>query len=683
MITRNAIVPYRPAVRVSPENPSTNLATAAKWLFDAFGATETWAGNTVNEKTALTYAAAYACINVLAKDLAQLPCFVYKRTDDDLREPDREHDVWRVMHDRPNPWMTPFTFKQTIHAHVASWGNGYAEIEYDNAGRVRHLWPLLPDRMKIVIRNGKKVFLYKADPQKEPIALPAERVLHIMGLSSDGIRGYSVIQVARNAIGMGLAAEEFTGRLFSNGATPRFALLHPKTLSPEAKQRLQVKFDASTTGLSNAHRTAVFEEGLQLEKIGLPAKDAEMIETSKFGIEQMARFFDIPMMRLHSTTAITSWGTGLEQWQRAYLVHTLGPWLVQWEEAINYSLFTEEERQTHFAEFKREALLQADHAARGQFYTQMLQTGSISPNEIARRENLPPAGKEGDKRFIPGNLLPLEDAGKQLLQPEPEPGEGPSKKKSEGEEKAVDLTEKRSRQASRRLSTQRAFQRAYQQAAERVVTKHVQRTTRQVEKLAKDGDLAGFQQWVRKFYEDERPAIAEAFLPTTIALHQITAADALQDIGRVHNGTFDVPKFSEKYVEALAIRQSLTESGALLKITQDPNLQPTNIVAQLTEKLADWSGKRAAQIAKHEATQAGNAITRHIYEEAGVERLVWVTTGDGCSMCQAMNGRTVSISAPFVGDGETVGNESKSLTADGSISHPPLHGGCDCQLVAA
>lgn len=680
-------------VRTSPENPNTSLSAPSGWLLEALGSQPSWSGNTVTETTALTYAAAFACINVLAKDTAQLPVFVYRRNAD-AREDAREHAVWRLLHDRPNPWMTPFTFKQTLQAHAVAWGNGYAEIETDNAGRPINLWPLLPDRTQPEIRNGQKWFSTKvkeASGEERVVYLAPDRVLHILGLGSDGVRGYSVIKQARNAIGMGMAVEEHTARLFSNGAMLRYALRHPGKLSKEAKERLRVSFDAAYTGLSNAHRTAVFEEGMEIEKLGLPAKDAEMIESSKFSIEQMARFFDIPLMRLHSTTPITSWGTGLEQWQRAYLVHTLGPWLVQWEESVNWSLFSESERETYFAEFKREALLQGDQAARGQFYQALFNLAAISPNEIAARENLPKAGPEGDKRFVQLNMVPLEDAGKPQPAPVVPPGDlPPTDEDGSGDEPGraparadARLAERRARAADQRVRTQRAYRRAFEQTATRVMTKQTRQARRAVERLEKDGDGASFVQWVREFFRDERPAVREAFFPLVAGLQELVAAEALREVGKVHNGTYDVQGFSESYADAMATRQTVSSAGQLIKVVQDGDTGAGTVVERLAAKLDAWTDQRPARMARDETAQAGNAIARHIYEQAGIERLVWIASADACEMCRSMDGRVVSISQPFLADGETAGTEQKHITSEGTLSHPPLHGGCDCQLVAA
>ncbi len=700
--------------RTSPENPSTSLANPAAWLSSAFGALPTWAGNTVTERTSLTYAAAFACINVLSKDLAQLPCNVYKRNGEE-RTIARDTDVYRVMHDRPNPMMTPFTFKQTLQAHAVSWGNGYAEIEYDNRGRVLHLWPLLPDRTRIVVKNGKKWFVTRVDDSRtnsdlndgpsgglagasqngsvsEPkyVGLSSDQVLHVPGLGFDGLKGYSVIRMARQAIGAGIAAEQFTAQFFSNSATPRLALKHPGKLSNEAQDRLRIQFEAATSGLSNAHRSMILAEGMEVEKLGLPAKDAELLESSKFGIEQMARFFDIPLMRLHSTTGITSWGTGLEQWQRAYLTHTLGPWLVQWEEAINYSCFTDAERPVYYAEFLREALLQADHAARGQFYREMFGIGAISPNEIARKENLPQGPSEGDERFVPLNYVPLSLA-VQLLQDQTKLGGGTDGKTPDGtvppktppEKKAIAPGEIRRGGAVFRLRAQNAHQRILKQAAERVTTKQVQRAQRAVERLQKDGNTPGFITWARDFFQEERPAIRDAFLPAVLSLAEMIAGEVQSEIGGAQSTPPDVQRFVGEYVDAMAIRQSVTSAGQLITIAQSGE-PPESVIASLNDRLAEWSATRPASIARHEASQSGNAVARHVYELGGVRKLRWMAMSDQeCELCAAMDGTVVGIERPFLADGETVRGETKSLTADGTISHPPLHRGCDCQLVAA
>lgn len=683
----------RPSVehRVSPENPSTSLSNPASWLSEALGAGPTTSGLAVNERTALTYAAFYACVNVLSKDVAQLPVFVYKR-DGEERSPAREHDVWRVMHDRPNEMMTPLSFKQTLQAHAVSWGNGYAEIEFGNDGRVRNLWPLLPDRTKVVVRDGRKwvtTRVRESDGSERWVGLSADRVFHVPGLGFDGITGYSVVHLARNAIGAGMAAEEFSARLFANGATPRYALKHPKTLTPDARRNLELGWTAATSGLSNAHRTAVLEEGLTVEKLGLPAKDAEMIETSRFGIEQMARFFDIPMMRLHSTTAITSWGTGLEQWQRAYLVHTLGPWLVQWEETGNWSLFSEEERPVYFMEFLREAFLQADSAARAALYSQLFQVAAMSPNQIARKENLPSMGPAGDQRFVPMNLIPLDLAGQlsRTEDPPPAPANTPADEPDPTDERAVrrgTMTVRQHRSTAQRFRVQNSYRRVFEQTAEWLVAKHVAASRRAADRLGKDDNVPAFQQWAREYFAKERQAIQDAFLPVTLALGELVTADVLAEIGSHADLRRDIDLFAKSYVEALAVRESNRSTGQLIALSQDSDTADETRVARISKRLDAWEADRAKQIGGRESVQSGNAFARNAYELSGVQRLMWVAAGsETCELCQSMNGRIVSMGRPFVAAGESVSTDDDHITTDGSISHPPLHRGCVCVLVAA
>lgn len=731
--------------RSSPENPSTSLSNPAPWLNEALGSIPTHSGVAVNERTAMYYAAAFACINVLSKDVGQLPVFVYKRNGEE-RSPDREHEIWRVMHDRPNPMMTPSTFKRTLQAHAVAWGNGYAEIEYDNSGKVLNLWPLLPDRTDVRIRDGEKFIVTRIDDSRTNtdvndgnsgglyggasqanvsggvkwVGIPADRVVHIMGLGFDGLKGYSVIHMARNAIGAGMAAEEFSSRLFSNGATPRFALMHPKTLSSDARERLRLDFAAAYSGLSNAHRTAVLEEGLTIEKLGLPAKDAEMIETSRFGIEQMARFFDIPMMRLHSSAPITSWGTGLEQWQRAYLIHTLGPWLVQWEETINWVLFTEKERPLYYAEFLREALLQGDITARADFYQKLFMVAGISPNQIARKENMPTMGPAGDERFVPLNMVPLSQATAPRQQPigtqtplpsgnatgsatdsasdpenEPTPGDNASDPADEPPAKrsvastvesrslaAPFVTDRHERVAQSHRRIESSYVRVYEQAMRRVVSRQTVAAGRAVERLAKDQNVGAFTAWAREFFTGEQATIRDAYLPVTLALGEIVAAAALEEIASSVDVTHEVTQFASTYVEAAAIRESNRSIGQLIAILdQEPSI--AGAVPALTARLTEWDTNRAHQIAANEAVQAGNAFVQLAYERAGVTRMVWISD-NGCEFCQALHGRVTTIGTPFLSDGQTLtGIAGGSFTVRHATHHGPLHHGCTCQIASA
>jgi HK97 family phage portal protein len=695
--------------RTSPENPSTSLSNPAAWLSESLGASPTTSGLSVNETVALRFAACYACINARAKDVAQLPIFVYERTGKDERSPSRDHDVWRVLHDRPNPMMTPMTFKQTLEAHVAGWGNGYAEIEFDRAGRVLNLWPLLPDRTKVVIRNGKKWIATRVsegssagepiDPKAPEgngvgkwVGLPSERVLHIPGLGFDGLKGYSVIQMARNAIGAGMAAEEFSARLFANGATPRFALKHPKTLSAEARDRLRLDFSAAYSGLSNAHRTAVLEEGLSIETLGLPAKDAEMIETSRFSIEQMARFFDMPLVRLHSTTAITSWGTGLEQWHRAYLIHTIGPCLVQWEESASWSLFNKDERANYFVEFLREAFLQGDMTAQGAFFTQLFAMGALSPNQIARKLNIPTIGPAGDQRFVPLNYIPLQEAetgGPRFPDPSPSPAptkDEPTPPPDDSASASAVPSLRHLRSMTYRQRVQDSYRRVYKQVADRVITKHVERSRRAVKKLGEDGNVEAFDRWAHEFFEKERPAVEEAFLPVTLALSETIGTDVLSELGKEPdtNTTRAVERFAQLYVAALAVRETASSANQLVALAREGDTADGTMVERITARLDAWESSRASRVALREPTQASNAVARQVYETSGVRRLMWIAAGsETCDLCQAMNGRIVGIDRPFLNEGESVSGGEDSITMSGKIGAPPLHEGCVCQIVAA
>ncbi len=504
------------------EDPRTSLSNPANWLTEWVTGAPSSSGVAVNERSALGYSATFACINVLSKDVGQLPAQVFKRNGED-RELARDHRVYKLLHDRPNPYMTPFTMKQTITAHMVGWGNGFLEIESNGAGEPVNLWPLPPSCTKAVVRpDGTKVIVTTRSNGQE-IGLPAERVLHLPGLGFDGISGYSVISLARESIGTGMAAEKFSAGFFKRGAIPGLVLQTPNKLSPEARKNIKESWKMQHEGLDKSHRTALLEEGVTINTLGISQKDSEFLETSKFSIEQVARFFDVPLMRLHSTTAITSWGTGLEQWNRGYLVHTLGPWLTLWEESCNWALLRENERKKYYVEFLRESLLQGDMAAKVAYYQGLFGMGAISPNGIARKENLPAAETGGDARFVPLNYVPL-DLAINPPEPSPSPFGGPTGEPSDPP------PDPPARARHTALMRQR-IERAQLHSLKRAVERYVRQEAQAARAALKRGTPAGFQAAMDTFWVSFPESMTRDLSPVLRSYFDLLVG-AIEDEGR-------------------------------------------------------------------------------------------------------------------------------------------------------
>lgn len=365
-----------------------------------------------------------ACVRVISEDLASLPLPVYKRlARGKERAPD--HALYEVLHDQANPEMSSYAFRETLQAHVETWGNGYAFKEWNGAGQLVALWPLRPDRTKAArIRNpdgtpGRLVF--QTMLRGQDVALLAEEVFRVHGLSFDGTTGYSPVALAREAIGIGMAAEEFAARFYSNNGMPGGVLEHPKTLSDEAFKRLRREWVEMHEGPDNAWKMAILEEGMKLHNLEVPQKDAQFLETRKFQVTEIARMWRVPphMIGDHEKGATYA---SVEQQSIDYVRHTLRSRLVRWEQAMRMQLFTPAERKTYFAEFLVDGLLRGDFKSRMDGYKIGRDGGWLSPNDIRGMENQNPIeGEYGDSYLVPLNM-------QDPTKPDPDPAPPPKTK---------------------------------------------------------------------------------------------------------------------------------------------------------------------------------------------------------------------------------------------------------------
>lgn len=353
---------------------------------------DTSSGVNVDPDTAMRVTAALACIRVIADTEASLPFFTYRRLDRG-KEKAKDHYLYRVLHDEANPEMSAFTFRRTLTAQVASRGNGLAEIEFDGAGRVKALWPLITDKavLKRDPRSKKLYYLYTL-PESEggyDVRLPAERVLHIKWLSQNGLWAMSPVQLARESFGVSLAAMEFMGRFFSNDASPRGALETPNALSDKAYERLKTDFEDRHGGLDKKHRFAILEEGLKFNPISLSPQDIMLLDLMRFGVEDVGRVWGISSDMLNLADKAATYAS-VEQFGIRFTVHTVRPWTVNWDQECNRTLLTRAERAEYFTEHDLNGLLRGDYAARTAGYNSGITTGWMTRNEAREFENLNP-----------------------------------------------------------------------------------------------------------------------------------------------------------------------------------------------------------------------------------------------------------------------------------------------------
>ena len=390
-----------------------NRTAGSSYSFFMGGSTS---GKTVTERSAMQMTAVYSCVRILAEAVAGLPLHLYRYNEAGGKEKAIDHPLYRLLHDEPNPEMSSFVFRETLMTHLLLWGNAYSQVIRNGKGEIIALYPLMPNRMT-VDRDSKGQLYYKYTTSSDEaptmdgsvVCLPPSDVLHIPGLGFDGLVGYSPIAMAKNAIGMAIACEEYGAKFFANGATPGGVLEHPSTIKDP--QRVRESWQAAFGGSSNSNKVAVLEEGMKYTPISISPEQAQFLETRKFQINEIARIFRVPPHMVGDLEKSSF--SNIEQQSLEFVKYTLDPWLIRWEQSIFRALFTESEKKEYFVKFNVEGLLRGDYATRMSGYATARQNGWMSTNDIRELENLDriPAEEGGDLYLINGNMLPLRDAG--------------------------------------------------------------------------------------------------------------------------------------------------------------------------------------------------------------------------------------------------------------------------------
>ena len=374
-------------------------------------------GVDVNERTALQTAAVYACVRVIAEAIASLPLKLYEYKGNGTQIT-TEHPLYDILHIAPNPEMTSFVFRETLMSHILLWGNAYAQIIRDGLGRVTALYLLLPHKMEMNRdENGNIFYTYYRDfdevNAKEKIGgvpLLKEDVLHIPGHSFDGLLGYYPIGLHRNTIGMAVATENYGATFFANGANPSGILQHPTTLNNS--ELIRKSWEDMFKG-KGQNRVAILEEGMTYKPVGMPPEQAQFLETRKFQLNEIARIFKVPPHMIGDLEKSTF--SNIEQQSIEFVQHTINPWVVRLEQAMNLALLSPSERKKFTIRFNVDGLLRGDYTARMNGYAVGRQNGWLSINDIRRLEDMNPisADEGGDRYLVNGNMIDAKNAGLQ------------------------------------------------------------------------------------------------------------------------------------------------------------------------------------------------------------------------------------------------------------------------------
>ncbi len=396
------------------EAPTTPGPLDNSWYRSAGFVTQS--GVIISPESILFANTALACVRVISRSIAALPCKTYRRLPRGKME-DRANPLWSVLHDKPNDHMTAFEFWQLLMVHVLLWGGFYAEIVSGNGRLVDQLLPMNPSRVRVrKLVTGEIVYEY-TEPNGQPKTFLAGSVFHVQGLSVDGVIGLQPAELAREVIGLALSAQGYAANLFKNDARPGGLLTTDQPMQQEARQQMAQSWKNAHAGMGDHHEIAVLSGGLQFKTVSLNARESQMIESRKFQAVEIATFFGVQPHKVGLLDRATF--SNIEHQSIEFVQDTVTPWLVSIEQRISFSLIAPAAQNETFVEFLIEGMLRGDSQTRGEVQNIRILNGSLSPNEARAIENMNPR-PGGDDFLSPLNMRQGAAA------PQGEPGPAPS-----------------------------------------------------------------------------------------------------------------------------------------------------------------------------------------------------------------------------------------------------------------
>lgn len=662
-----------------PEPQRRDLTSAAVLSLLTVGDASA-SGVSVTPESSLAYSAVLACVRVLAEGVAQLPLITYRRKERG-RERATSHPLYPVLHTSPNPYITSFEWREVMMAHLTLWGNAFCEIERDGAGRPVALWPLVPGAMTVREQAGDRWYEYQTDTGKRT-TLRRDQVLHIPGFGYDGVIGRSLIRLARESVGLGIAAQRYGATVFGNGEVPGGVLQHPGVLSEDAFKRLKQDWAEQHQGLTNANRLAILEEGMTYQKTGIPPEDAQFLETRKFQRTEIAAIFRVPPHMIGDLDRATF--SNIEQQSLDFVIATLGPWLVRIEQRLNMALLTTVEKQRYYIEHLVAGRLRGDLKSRYEAFSIGRMGGWLSADDIRDMENMNPLPDgQGEVYLVPMNMV---DA---AAPPAPEPAPAPE---PEPEPRALPQPETRDRAdyemrgVKRRRRLASVGREQITDAAQRVVNRESNDILNAARRFAKRPDgLNEFRRWLIEFTAQHEPFVRERLWATAWALMQLAADEAHNEAHESgHSGTIppeDLRRFGDDYMASRA-------QGWVGMLRADvyraiDRVEGDDWLTEIEDTIDKRRQNEADGWGRDESHRIVNAVATVVWAAVGVQLLRWLTSGgENCPYCQDMDGRTIGIAQYFLSGGAGVSPEGHPPLRPGSdVRHPPLHQGCDCDIM--
>jgi len=368
------------------------------------------AGLSVTEITRLTIPAYWACLKVLSEDIAKLPIRIIKKTNEGRETANPE--LTMMLSQSPNPLMTSFSFWQGMMHNAANWGESYAEIQRDTAGKAIAMWLIHPTRVVRKDIDGRLAYQIHHD-DNSTVILREDQIFRIMGITVDGWSGLPFMEIVAESLNIAKSSQNFAQQFFANGAAITGVLQHPNSLSPEAAERMRENWTNVYAGTDNAGKVAIIEEGMTFQNVQMSMEDAQFLEARQFQVEEIARWFRMPPHKIQDLGKATF--SNIEEQQKGYLEDTLMPWIRKIEQEIKRKLITE---LLEFAKFNEKALLRGSSKDQADFLVKMVNNGLMTINEARAALDLNSVSNGNDLLIQGNNTVTLDSL---FEEPEPEP----------------------------------------------------------------------------------------------------------------------------------------------------------------------------------------------------------------------------------------------------------------------
>ena len=635
------------------------------WYYPLGGTTSS--GVRVTEESALKFITVYSCVSLIAGDIARLPLNLYRKRKDGGKDTVTDHQLYDLLHNAPNPDTTSFNFRETLQSHLLLWGNAYCFIDRSNGGQVKALWQLPDPGAVDVSRSGGQLrYTYMVNGRE--VSHTRDKIFHVPGLGYNGMVGMSMISVAREAIGLGVAAEQFGSKYFGEGTHPSGVLEMDRTLG-DNRESFAKSIKEGYAGLGKSHKIMILENGMKYKPMTVPLNDAQFMETRAFQKTEICGMYHVPVHKIGVHGQNSNYNN-LEQENASYVDSCLMHWLVRWESAISQQLLTKEERMSGlFFEFQVQGLLRGDSAARADYYNKLFQVGAMSPNKILSLENQNPI-PGGDQHFVMLNMVPLDMAREMAepVKPEEKPDEEDVKKQEIDASTRFfkPVNENRSIQIRDRIARQ--YEPLIRDAAQAVITKETKAIQYNI------GKNASIKEFLKDFYRTFPEYVNQKMSPV-LRSYMLSIIDAANTELSLPEEDFDTE--IKDYIDSYVRRHVESSQGQLTALAEE---EPDVI----DQRANEWYETRADKITMEEKTRASGAAYSFVAFAAGLS-LIWRIRGpETCPYCTELNGKRVVRGQGFVTAGDELDPKGGTgpMKFYGLKQHPPIHQGCDCYVSA-